>query len=38
MYDKCPVTGSIIDLDGTIKSGAITNPKSRHRAEEILSY
>ncbi|MBU2623547.1 MAG: FAD-dependent oxidoreductase, partial [Proteobacteria bacterium] len=36
MYDKCPVNGSIIDLDGTIKSGAITNPKSRHRAEEIL--
>ena len=36
MLGKCPVNSAIIDIDETIKSGAITNPKNRHRAEEIL--
>lgn len=36
MPDKCPVNSAIIDIDKTIKSGAITNPKNRLWAEEIL--
>jgi len=36
MLIKCPVKSTITDIDETIKSGAITNPKSRLWAEEIL--
>jgi NADPH-dependent glutamate synthase beta subunit-like oxidoreductase len=36
MPEKCPVNAAINDIDEIIKSGAITNPKSRLWAEEIL--